>query len=76
MTYETLLKKFNDKKVLKFNLYNINYMIEQKSNYVDIRASYYEKRLHKFKSFEDLMENYTVYNEPLLNQMDRIIIID
>lgn len=76
MTYETLLKKFNEKKVVKFKLYSLDYVVEQKENYVEIKASYYEKRLHKFKSFEDLMENYTVYNEPLLNQMDRIIIID
>lgn len=76
MTYETLLNIFNNKKILIFKLYNIDYTIKQKKDYVEIKASYYEKRLHQFKSFDELMQNYTIYNEPLINQMNRIIVID
>ena len=42
MTYETLLKKFNEKKVVKFKLYSLDYVVEQTENYVEIKASYYE----------------------------------
>ena len=76
MAYESLLNKFNEKKILKFRLYSIYYVIEQKDDRVEITTSYYEKRLHHFKSFEELMTYYTVYNEPLLNQMERMIMID
>ena len=44
MTYETLLNIFNNKKILIFKLYNIDYIIKQKKDYVEIKASYYEKR--------------------------------
>ena len=76
MLYESLLNNFNEKRILKFRLYNLEYTIKQNDDCVEIKAAYYEKRLHQFKSFEELMINYTVYNEPLFNQLERMIMID
>ena len=44
-------------------------------NKVVIYAIYYEKDKHYYNSFEELMNNYTVYNEPLIEQINRIIIL-
>ena len=75
MSYETLNTEFETKKAIKFKLYSMEYVVEQKENYIEIYAIYYEKRKSKYSSFEDLMNNYMVYNEPLITLLDRIVIL-
>ena len=74
MDYNKLCSLFNEKNKLQFKLYSLEYKVEMIDNKVVIYAIYYEKDKHYYNSLEELMNNYTVYNEPLVNQMDRIII--
>ena len=53
----------------------MEYVVEQKENYVEIYAIYYENRKSKYNSFKELFENYTVYNEPLITLLDRIVLL-
>lgn len=76
MVYEDIKKIFITNNKLKFKLYSLEYMIEQKENYVEIYAIYYENRKKQYNSFDELMNNFTVYNEPLINQINRIQIIN
>ena len=74
MDYNQLYELFLNKKVIHFKLYSLEYNIEEENNKVVIYANYYEKNKRYFNSFEELMNNFNIYNEPLINQMDRIII--
>ena len=74
MDYNQLYELFLNNKVIHFKLYSLEYNIEEEDNKVVIYANYYEKNKRYFNSFEELMNNFNVYNEPLINQMDRIII--
>ena len=74
MNYNQLYELFLNNKVIHFKLYSLEYNIEEESNKVVIYANYYEKNKQSFNSFEELMNNFNIYNEPLINQMDRIII--
>ena len=74
MDYNQLCSKKKKKNKLQFKLYSLEYKVEMIDNKVVIYAIYYEKDKHYYNSLEELMNNYTVYNEPLVNQMDRIII--
>ena len=74
MNYNQLYELFLNNKVIHFKLYSLEYNIEEESNKVVIYANYYEKNKRSFNSFEELMNNFNIYNEPLINQMDRIII--
>lgn len=74
MDYNQLYELFLNNKVIHFKLYSLEYNIEEENNKVMIYANYYEKNKRYFNSFEELMNNFNVYNEPLINQMDRIII--
>ena len=65
MDYNKLYELFSNNKVIHFKLYSLEYNIEEENNKVVIYANY---------SFEELMNNFNIYNEPLINQMDRIII--
>ena len=75
MSYETLNTEFETKKTIKFKLYSMEYVVEQKDNYVEIYAIYYEKRKSKYNSFKELFEKYTIYNEPLITLLDRIVLL-
>ena len=46
------------------------------NNKVVIYANYYEKNKRYFNSFEELMNNFNIYNEPLINQLNRIKVLD
>ena len=74
MDYNQLYELFLNNKVIHFKLYSLEYNIEEEDNKVVIYANYYEKNKRYFISFEELMNNFNIYNEPLINQMDRIII--
>ena len=74
MDYNQLYELFSNNKVINFKLYRLEYNIEEVDNKVVIYANYYEKNKRYFNSFEELMNNFNIYNEPLINQMDRIII--
>ena len=74
MDYNQLSELFSNNKLIHFKLYSLEYNIEEENNKVMIYANYYEKNKRYFNSFEELMNNFNVYNEPLINQMDRIII--
>lgn len=75
MTYERLNSEFEANKKIKFKLYSMEYVVEQRENYVEIYAIYYEKRKDKYNSFKELFDNYTVYNEPLITLLNKIIIL-
>lgn len=74
MDYNQLYELFSNNKVIHFKLYSLEYNIEEEDNKVVIYANYYEKNKRYFNSFEELMNNFNIYNEPLINQMNRIII--
>ncbi|MBP3841568.1 MAG: hypothetical protein IK997_05600 [Bacilli bacterium] len=76
MVYDDIKKIFITNNKLKFKLYSLEYIVEQKENCVEIYAIYYENRKKQYNSFDELMNNFTVYNEPLINQMNRIQIIN
>ncbi len=75
MDYNQLCSLFNEKSKLHFKLYSLDYIVEKTDNMVVIYAIYYEKDKHYYSSFEELMNNYTVYNEPLINQLNRFILL-
>lgn len=76
MNYEEIKNKFIANKKIMFKLYSLEYIIETSDNKIVIYAIYYEKNKRYYSSFEDLMNNYMVYNEPLINQLNRIKILD
>ena len=76
MSYEELKNKFNIDNKLKFKLYSLEYNVELVNDKVEIYAISYENRKKYYNSFDELMNNYTVYNEPLMEQISRIQIIN
>lgn len=74
--YEDLKKKFEINKKIKFKLYSLEYIIEMIDNDVVIYPEIYPQRKSKYFSFDAVMSYFTVYNEPLIENIDRINIIN
>ena len=76
MNYNNLKQLFETNQKLHLKLYSLEYNIEVIDNKITIYAIYYEKNKKYYSSFEDSMNNYTVYNEPLINQLNRIKVLN
>ncbi len=72
MNYESIKNEFETNNQLKFKLYSLEYLIEKVDNYVQIYAIDYPTRKNKYNSFEELINNYTVYNEPLITLLNNV----
>lgn len=72
MSYKELENIFNSSNELKFKLFGLEYIIKKVDNSVEVYAILYQNRKKVYLSFEDAMNNFTVYNESLIDNIDRI----
>lgn len=72
MRYEELEKVFKNNKRIKFRLFSLEYIIDNK---VVIYPEMYPQRKQEYFSFDAIMNYYHIYNEPLIENIDRIILV-
>lgn len=72
MSYESIKNEFESNSRVKFKLYSLEYLIEQVDNYVQVYAIDYPTRKSRYTSLEELFNNFTVYNEPLITLLNNI----
>ena len=73
--YQELENIFNTSNEIKFKLYSLEYIIRKIDTGVEVFAILYQNRKQTYSSFSDAMNNFTVYNESLIDNIDRIQII-
>ena len=76
MSLSELQSIFESNDKIYFKLYSLEYAIEKVSNGVEAYAIDYSTRKNQYSSFKEAMNNFKVYNEPLINQLDRINLIN
>ena len=76
MSYESIKREFETSNRVKFKLYSLEYLIERADNYVQVYAIDYPARKSKYNTLEELFNNFTVYNEPLVTVLNNIKKID
>lgn len=72
MRLQELENIFNSAGELKFKLYSIEYIIRKIDNGVEVYAILYQNRKKVYSSFQEAMNSFTVYNESLVDNIDRI----
>ena len=75
MSYETMEKSFNERGNFKFKLYSLIYIVEKDDNGISIYAESMNNSKKHYLSFEQMMNNFMVYNEPLIDNVDKIYIL-
>ena len=73
MNIEKIVNQLTEKNKVEFKLYSLTYVIENKDNMTIIYATSYPKNIKQYQNIEDLLNNFTIYNEPLINHDNRII---
>ena len=76
MTYDYLNSEFEKNNKIKFKLYSLDYLIEKEGSFIQVYAVDYPTRKSKYDSFKEAMNSFKVYNEPLIEQLDRVTIIN
>lgn len=66
---------FNTNTELKFKLYSLEYLIKKVDTGVEVYAILYQSRKSNYSSFKEIMNNYKVYNESLIDNLNRMKII-
>lgn len=74
MDFETIKKKYEENKELKFKLYSLDYIIKESEGRIVIYSTLYDNRKYFYISLEELFNQYTVYNVSLMDSIDRMIL--
>ena len=76
MNIEKLKDKLAKNNKVMFKLYSLEYVIELVDNHVQIYSSTYLNDIRKYNNINELLNNFRVYNETLLESDGRIVIYD
>ena len=74
MVVEELKKKFETEKEVKFKLYSLEYIIKEENGKVIIYPLLYDSKKNVYNSFEEVLYSYTIYNESIIDNLERLII--
>lgn len=75
MVVKELKEIFERDREVIFKLYSLEYVIKEIDNQIAVYPILYETKKNFYNSFEDALNNYTVYNESIIDNIDRLIII-
>lgn len=75
MVVNELKELFEREREVKFKLYSLEYVITEIDNKIYVYPILYKTKKSFFNSLEDALNNYTVYNESIIENIDRLIII-
>ena len=76
MNVEKLKDKLAKSNKVMFKLYSLEYVIELVDNHFQIYSSTYLNDIRKYNNINELLNNFRVYNETLLESDGRIVIYD
>lgn len=74
MINEVKEKLITNKKI-QIRVYSLDYTIEQLDDNVVIYASLYPNQKKSYRTIEELLDNFTIYNENIIDNIDSIVSI-
>lgn len=77
MNIEKLKDKLAKNNKVMFKLYSLEYVIELvDNNYVQIHSPTYLNDIRKYNNINELLNNFRIYNETLLESENRIVVYE
>lgn len=74
MVVNKLVEIYQKQKEVKFKLYSLEYIIKEDNNAIVIYPLLYPSKKSRYKTIEDVLNYYMIYNESILENSDKIII--
>ena len=59
-----------------FKLYSLEYVIEAFDNKIQIYSTTYPNNIRKYSNIDELLNDFKVYNETLIESQERVIIYE
>ena len=72
MNCEKIRTLFNQNEVVHFTMYGLPYIIEKNDNGASISPDTTPKQMKKYNSVDSILKYYTIYNESIEENDDRI----
>lgn len=75
MILNEIKEKLANHKKVQIKIYSLDYTIEEQTDDIVIYANLYPKQKSSYKTIDDLLTNFTIYNENILDNINRVTII-
>ena len=73
MNIENIKTIFNEKKEVHFKLYSLDYTIKEDNNKIIVYADLYTNRKEIYNTIDEALNYFTVYNESIIENQNRIM---
>lgn len=75
MVLNELKERYEKNNEVKFKLFSLEYIIQKNDNGVEVYPLLYSNRKNLYSSLEDALNYYTIYNESIIENIDRVILL-
>lgn len=72
MVLNELKERYEKNNEVKFKLFSLEYIIQKVDNNVVVYPILYSNKKNTYTSLDEALNYYTIYNESLIENMDRI----
>jgi len=72
MNIDAIKEKLNTNNQVRFKLYSLDYLIEKVDNRYIINAILYPDKKNSYSTIDELLDNYTIFNENIRDNEPRI----
>jgi len=75
MVLNELKERYEKNNEVKFKLFSLEYVIQKNDNGVEVYPLLYSNRKNHYSSLEEALNYYTIYNESIIENIDRVILL-
>ncbi|MBQ2946668.1 MAG: hypothetical protein IJE04_02325 [Bacilli bacterium] len=75
MVLNELKERYEKNNEVKFKLFSLEYIIQKNDNGVEVYPLLYSNRKNRYSSLEEALNYYTIYNESIIENIDRVILL-
>ena len=76
MLKERIEQILNEKGIVQIKIYSLEYTIELIENKYVIYANYYKESKKTYNNLKELLSEYKIYNESIIDNINKVKIID
>jgi len=75
MILNELKERYEKNNEVKFKLFSLEYIIKKVDNNVIVYPILYSNRKNTYSTLDEALNYYTIYNESILDNIDRVILL-
>lgn len=75
MILNELKERYEKNNEVKFKLFSLEYIIQKVDNNVLVYPILYSNRKSTYSNLDDALNSFTIYNESILDNIDRVILL-